>query len=60
MATDALAPKVARPSATMVLSMKDKWVLIFDDEGSELTIPVTSHDWEMITKIKLLYLSFLN
>ena len=33
MATDALAPLIARSSATMVLSLQAKWVPAFQKEG---------------------------
>ena len=33
MAADAVAPCSAKPSETMVLTMTDKGVLVFDEEG---------------------------
>ena len=39
MAADALAPCVARTSATIALIMLDKQVLVFHKEGSHLPVP---------------------
>ena len=39
MAADALAPCVARPSATMVLTKQDKKLFVFHEERSELPVP---------------------
>ena len=39
MAADALATCVARSSATMVLTTQDKQVLVFHEEGLQLTTP---------------------
>ena len=46
MAADALAPRVAKSSATIVLTMQDKQAPVFHREGFQL--PVPSHSWEMI------------
>ena len=53
MAADALAPCLARPSSTIVLSMQDKWNLGFHKEGFQL--PVPSHCWEMIESANILF-----
>ena len=50
MAVDALASCIARSSVTMVLTMQDKWVLVFHKEGFQL--PVLSQFWEIINKAK--------
>ena len=39
MATDALAPCVTRPPAAMVLTILDKPVIAFHEEGFQLTEP---------------------
>ena len=39
MAADALAPYVARSSATMVFTLWDKQVLVFHGERFQLTVP---------------------
>ena len=39
MAADALAPCLARSSATMTLTTQDKWVLVFHWEGFQLPVP---------------------
>ena len=46
MAADALAPGVARPSATLVLIMQNKQVLASHEEGFQL--PKLSQCWEII------------
>ena len=46
MAADALAPCVARASASMVLTMQDKQLLVFHKERFQR--PVLSQDREMI------------
>ena len=46
MTADSLAPCVTRPSAAMVLSVQDKCVLVFHEEGFQ--IHATSHCREMI------------
>ena len=38
-AVDALAPRVARTSAAMVLTMQDEQILVFDKEGFQLLTP---------------------
>ena len=39
MAADGLAPEVARPPATMLLRVQDKWVVIFQTEIFQLPLP---------------------
>ena len=39
MTADALAPRVARASAAMVLTMEDKQILVFHEEGFQLPVP---------------------
>ena len=39
MAADAMAPCIAKPSAAEVLTMKDKFVFVFLEEGLQLTVP---------------------
>ena len=46
MAADALAPWVARTSATTVLTVQDKWLLALHEEGFQL--PVPSCYWERV------------
>ena len=57
MAADDLAPSVARPSATMVLIMRDKWIRVFHKEGFQL--PLQSECCELRENTTL-FLYFLN
>ena len=47
MTADALIPCVARPSAAVILTAEDKWVIVFyNEEGFQW--PVHSKGWEII------------
>ena len=55
MAADALAPFITRSSAIIILTMQDKWVLVFHEEEFQVHLP--SECWEIIKNANI-FLSF--
>ena len=53
MAADALASYVARASVTMVLTVQDKLVPVYHEEGFQL--PVPSHRQEITDNVIILW-----
>ena len=51
MVADALAPLVARPSATMLLTMEDKQVLVIHKVRFQLPLP--SEFWELLENLNI-------
>ena len=51
-AADDLAPGVPRLSVTMLLTMQDKGVLVFHEEGFQ--IPAPSQHWETIKNANMI------
>ena len=54
-ATDALAPYAARASAAMELTMQDKWVLVFQQEGFQENVPLQL--WEIIESLTMILIA---
>ena len=51
MAADALAPCIARSSATMVLTVQGKWIFVFHED--EFQLPTPSQWWVMIKYVNI-------
>ena len=57
MTADALAPCVAKSTASMILTVQDKYILVFLKKIFQLTAP--SQCWEMIQIDANIFLFFL-
>ena len=55
MGADALAPGVARSSATIILTVQDKWVIVFNKEIFQLFL--SYQFWKLMGNANVSYVS---